>query len=267
MPKENRIEKAQSAYYSKNVEESKKAHTKHAIERAAELHTKERGKYLGDVVFGALDGIVTTFAVVSGVAGANLSSSVVLILGFANLIGDGISMAMGNYLSTKSELEYIKRERDRETWEVEHVPEGEKEEIRQIFIKKGFKGKDLDRAVDIITSDKTIWIDTMMREELGLTVEDKTPVLSGAATFIAFSIAGFIPLLAFVLAGVIPGLINNSFIVSVALSAFTLFAVGAMKTWVTGKKWYISGVEMLFVGGIAAFAAYLVGFLLKGLGV
>src|SRR3990167_3851714 len=113
MLKRNRIERAQEAYKTKYLTLSKLAHTKGAIKRASEEHQKERGKYLGDYVYGALDGIVTTFAVVSGVEGAKLSSSIVLILGFANLIGDGVSMGVGNYLSTKSELDYIKKERKR----------------------------------------------------------------------------------------------------------------------------------------------------------
>lgn len=266
MLKRNRIERAQSAYNKKDVESSKLAHTREAIQRAEEKHTKERGKYLGDFVYGALDGIVTTFAIVSGVQGARLSSSIVLILGFANLFADGVSMAVGNYLSKKSELDYIKREREREQWEVENVPEGEVEEIRQIYKKKGFKGKDLERAVKVITSNKEVWVDTMMFEELGLPDEDKTPVMSGAATFIAFVVAGFIPLLAFVLAIISPSLIANSFLISIILTGLTLFIVGALRSWVTGVNWIRSGFEMLLVGGIAASIAYYIGFLLRGLG-
>ena len=174
-------------------------------------------------------------------------------------------MALGNYLGTKSELEYIKRERQREQWEVDNVPEGEKEEIRDIFRKKGFKGKDLDRATDIVTSDKKVWVDMMMREELGLTVEDKTPVMSAFATFSAFITAGFIPLLAFVVALLIPSLNIQTFPVSVVLTAITLFTKVTIITRVTGLKWWRSGIEMTFVGGIAAVAAYLVGFLLRGI--
>ncbi len=258
-----RVENAIKAYKKRDLESTKKAHTKEAISN--EEHTKDRGKYVKDLVYGALDGTVTTFAVVSGVQGASLSHSIVLILGFANLIGDGLSMAIGNYLGTKSELEYIKEERKREEWEIENYPKGEVEEIRHIFEKKGFKGKDLERAVKIVTSDKKVWVDTMMLEELGLTSEDKTPFLSGLATFIAFITAGFIPLIAFVVSLAYP--LSYVFEISIALTAVVLFTAGALRSLVIGRNWFKAGMEMLFVGGIAAAAAYFVGYALRGLGV
>jgi vacuolar iron transporter family protein len=262
MFKQNRVEKAQEAYRKKDLNATKRAHTKKAIEHK-EKHQKEKGKYIGDLVYGALDGIVTTFAVVSGVQGAQMSNSVVLIMGFANLLADGISMGLGNYLSLKSELEYIKKERERETWEIEHYPEGERKEIRYIFKKKRFKGKDLDRAVKVITSDKKVWVETMMLDELGLTSEDKTPVFSGLATFLAFLVAGFIPLIIFVISFFIPLVSTNLFAVSIFLTALTLFSVGAMRSFITGTNWIRSGLEMLLVGGLAATVAYWIGFFLR----
>ena len=266
MIKQTRIEKAQNAYSKKDIEASKKAHTEKAIVEHLEKHTKEKGKYLKDVVFGASDGIVTTFAIVSGVEGAHLPSSVILLLGFAKVFADAISMAVGNYLSTKSEVEYIKKEREREEWEIEHLPEGEVEEIRQIYKKKGFKGKDLEKAVKIITSDKKIWTDTMMLHELGLVESDKTPVTSSIATFFSFIIVGVVPLIAFVLALFIPGLAANSFLLSIILTGITLFIIGALRSSVTGVKWLRSGLEMLVVGGLAAGVAYAIGFFLRGFG-
>ena len=125
-----------------------------------------------DFVYGATDGSVTTFAVVAGVVGAALSPSIILILGFANLFADGFSMAIGNYLGTKSQKEYIEKERKREEWEIENLVEQEKQEIRDIYTKKGFKDELLDEIVNVITARRKVWIDTMMREELGL-VDDK----------------------------------------------------------------------------------------------
>jgi len=264
MLKKSRIGRAQKAYAKKDVGASKDAHTKEEIHE--EKHTKEQGQYLGDYVYGALDGIITTFAIVSGVEGAGLSNSIVLILGFANILADGISMGVGNYLSTKTELEYIENEKRRELWEIEHVPEGEREEIRAIFKKKGFKGKDLERAVEIITSDKEIWLRTMMLEELGLTEEDKTPVHSGIATFIAFIIAGLVPLFPFVLALIFPGLMINRFLISIILTGIVLFGVGAFKTRITEVNWIRSGIEMTLVGGAAAAVSFFVGHFLRGLG-
>ena len=260
-----RIFEAIEAYKTRDVEASKKAHTSDRIKAATEEHKTESGAYIGEAVYGALDGIVTTFAIVAGVEGAGLSSGIVLILGFANLIGDGLSMGVGSYLSTKSRREYEKSERKRELWEIENYPQGEREEIREIYRKKGFSGADLDRAVEIITSDKDIWVNTMMREELGIIEEDSPPFLNGLSTFISFIIAGFIPLLFFVLALAVPRLQQYTFAMSVVLTALALFGVGSLRVMVTRARWWHSGIEMLIVGGMAALGAYIIGALLKGL--
>lgn len=260
-----RILEAIEAYRKKDIVASKKAHTPERIKAAAEEHKTQSGAYIGEAVYGALDGIVTTFAVVAGVEGARLSSGIVLILGFANLIGDGLSMGVGSYLSTKSKREYERSERERERWEIENYPEGEREEIREIYEKKGFAGKDLDRAVEIITSDKKIWIDTMMQEELGIIEETGHPFFNGLSTFISFLVAGFIPLLFFVMALAIPSLQQYTFSMSVFLTGLTLFVVGSLRVLVTQASWWRSGLEMLFVGGAAALGAYLVGYILRGL--
>ena len=260
-----RILDAIDAYKKRDIHASRKAHSPDSIRAALEPHKSESGAYIGEAVYGALDGIVTTFAVVAGVAGAKLSAGVVLILGFANLVGDGLSMGVGSYLSTKSRLEYEQSEREREFWEVENYPEGEIHEIREIYRKKGFEGDDLERAVGVITSNKEIWVETMMNEELGIIKEDSHPFFSGLSTFIAFVIAGFIPLLFFVLALALPSLSQYSFQMSVILTAITLFGVGSLKVMVTRTSWWRSGLEMLIVGGATALGAYIVGYLLQGL--
>ena len=129
-----------------------------------------------EFVYGATDGAVTTFAVVAGVVGAGLSPSIILILGFANLFADGFSMAIGNYLGSKSQKEYIEKERRREEWEIDNLVEQEKQEIKDIYIEKGFKAELLDEIVSVITSRRKVWIDTMMKEELGLIEDKKQPL-------------------------------------------------------------------------------------------
>src|SRR3989338_2156373 len=193
-----RIGKARKAYESKDIEATKKAHTAEAIKSAAEHH-EATGSYIGDFVYGAIDGSVTTFSVVSGVAGVALSSNVVIIMGLANLFADGFSMAIGNYLSSKSDIEFIQRERKREEWEIEHYPEGEIEETRQIYKEKGFRGKDLERAVKVITSNKRVWVDTIMKSALRLIEDQISPVKKGAVTFISFLLIGSIPLMPYFL--------------------------------------------------------------------
>lgn len=223
------------------------------------LHQRFGGTYIRDLVYGANDGIITTFAVVAGVAGASLSSTIVLVLGFANLLADGLAMALGNYLGTKSEADYINSEKVMESWEVDNLPQEETAEIRHIYKQKGFTGKDLDRAVNIIISDKTRWVNEMMISELGLTPEfDAHPGKKGLATFIAFILAGLMPLTPYIL-GI------SSFAASAAMTGLTLFFVGSLRSLVTRRHWFRSGIDMLFVGAIAATVAYFTGFLLHQL--
>jgi vacuolar iron transporter family protein len=121
-----------------------------------------------DFVYGVTDDVVTTFAVVAGVVGASLSPSVILILGFANLFADGFSMAVGNYLSSRSRIEYIQRERKRKELDIENVGEQEIQKIREIYQSKGFHNELLEEVVKVIISKKKIWLDTIVNEKLGL---------------------------------------------------------------------------------------------------
>lgn len=258
---QNRLKIARDAYNKKDIKESKKAHSSKKI--AEEMHSGQFATYIGEFVYGAIDGAVTTFAVVSAVVGAALQPIIIIILGLANLFADGFSMAMGSYLSIRSQNEFYKTERERELWEIENMPEGEIEEIRQIYRKKGFTGKDLENIVNVITADKERWIDEMMFNELGLTKPDKKPAKAALATFIAFAVVGFIPLLTFILAFFFT--LKNTFLISIILTLIALFMIGAGKTLITQKKWWLSGLETLTVGSLAATVAYFVGALLSGL--
>jgi VIT1/CCC1 family predicted Fe2+/Mn2+ transporter len=263
MAKKTRMGRAREAYTSRDVEATKQAHTRKEVERAEEEHAQ--GTYVGDFVYGAIDGSVTTFAVVSGVAGAALSSNIVIILGLANLLADGFSMAIGNYLSAKSEREFIARERKREEWEVAHYPEGEIEEIRAIMRKKGFRGKQLEDAVKTITSDKKVWVDMMMTEELGLQEDQKSPAAKGTVTFISFVTIGSIPLLSYFLGMFSESVRAVEYPLSVMFTGIAFFIIGSAKTYVTKKHWLRSGLETLLIGAVAAVVAYGVGYFLSGL--
>ena len=224
-----------------------------------------KSSYLSDFVYGGIDGSVTTFAVVAGVVGASLSPSIVLILGFANLFADGFSMAVGNYLSTKSKREYIEKIRKAEEVSVRRIPGEEREEIKEIFKEKGFFGRQLEDAVKIITGNKKIWVDTMMKDEFGMLEEEKSPIRGALVTFIAFNLIGFIPLLAYVLSYLFPYLREQTFLLSIIFTSCAFFIVGSIKGKIVDKKWYLSGLETLLIGGTAAAIAFLVGFFLKGL--
>lgn len=263
-----RLDEAREAWKAKDKDAAKKAHQAKATGPegdAEERHTTIRGKYLKSIIYGGLDGTITTFAAVAGVAGASLSAGVVLIMGLANLIADGLSMSIGDYLSSKSEAEYEAAERAREAWEVENYPEGEKRELEEIYIARGMSAEDARSAVEIIAKDKKAWVDTMMVEELGIMPNDDSPIGSAIATFLSFAIFGFLPVAAYVVGLFVPALASLRFPLACGLTGATLFGLGALKTSITGKSWIVSGFEMLLVGGIAAVAAYVVGLLLGGL--
>jgi vacuolar iron transporter family protein len=260
----NRFVLARSAYRRRDADAALAAHAYHYLERSL-YETGRHGQYLADAVLGATDGVVTTFAVVAGAAGANLSSGVVLIMGFANLLADGLSMAIGNYLGARSQRDFWREEREREMWEIEQIPEAEREEIRRHYGRKGFTGELLEGAVRLITSDKERWLDEMMREELGIREDKTAPAASGVITFSAFSVAGFLPLIAYVAAFFHPGFLNRAFAFSVALTMAALFAVGAARCLLTRRSWWRSGFEILALGGGAAMCAFAVGYFLQAL--
>jgi VIT1/CCC1 family predicted Fe2+/Mn2+ transporter len=236
-------------------------HTPWAVKRR--LRRRPPPSYLHDFIYGAIDGTVTTFAVVSGVAGADLGASVVIILGGANLIADGFSMAVSNYLGARAERQQRELARHEEERHIRLVPEGEREEIRQIFAAKGFAGEDLERVVEVITSDPERWADTMMSEELGYGSNPPNELRAAATTFVAFLTVGFLPLAAFVYDLVVPGGLEGAFVWSAVLTGVAFFAVGSLKSRFVEQLWWRSGLETLAVGGVAAVLAYAVGALLK----
>lgn len=261
-----RLDEAREAYRRGDKSASSLAHSRDRIAKAAEHHGGESSRYIGEVVYGGLDGIITTFAVVSGVAGAELGTGVVLILGLANLFGDGLSMAAGAFLSARSDREYYLRERAREEWEVEHFPDGERAELEEVYLKMGFSAQDAADLVRIQSKDRRLWVDMMMVHELGMLREDHRPLKAALTTFAAFAVAGAVPLLVYLagLAVEIPS--GAKFWLSVASTAVALFGLGAAKTLVTGVRWVRAGIEMLLVGGLAAAVAYAIGAALRGLG-
>jgi VIT1/CCC1 family predicted Fe2+/Mn2+ transporter len=236
-------------------------HTPAAIR--ARLGAAAQHSYLGDFVLGAIDGTVTTFAVVAGVAGAGLPNIVALILGVANLVADGFSMAVSNYLGVKAEGQVVDRIRRHEERHIEQVPEGEREEIRQIFAAKGFSGELLEQIVEVITHDRRRWVDTMVTEEFGLQLDRPSPWRAGMSTFTAFVLAGFVPLAPFCL----PMAVDSDvvFLISAAATAATFALIGVAKGYVVHRSLLWSGVETLAVGGAAAVLAFVVGALLRQL--
>ncbi len=208
---------------------------------------------LRDIVYGGIDGSVTTFAIVAGVAGAGLSPFVIVALGLANVLADGFSMAAGNYSGTKAELDNIRRIRAIEERHIALYPDGEKGEVREILSQKGLSGAVLEDATSAITADRENWINLMIEGEYGLGSVDPHPMKAAMATFLAFLIAGLIPLLPF-LAGM-----DAAFSTSAWMTLGVFFAIGALKSRWSLAPWWRSGLETLAIGGAAAAIAFLVG--------
>ncbi len=220
--------------------------------------------YLGEFVYGGIDGSITTFAVVAGAAGAGLDSSIIIILGFANLFADGFAMSIGAYLSSKSEKDNYEKHKKIEYWEIENLREKEIEEIREIYQEKGFEGELLEQVVQVIIADDDRWVDVMMKEELGMIESDKSPFKIGAITFISFIVLGFVPLLIYVL-DYFKKLDVNLLIWSSILTLVAFGIIGYLKGVVNHKNKFVSTLTTVLMGIVAALVAYYVGDFLESL--
>lgn len=220
--------------------------------------------HLKDFIFGAIDGTVTTFAVVSSVAGAGLSSGIVIVMGLANLFADGFSMAAGNFTGTRAENQSVRKHRREEEEEVDNHPDDERAEVREIFRAKGFEGELLEQVVEVITSDRKRWVDTMMLEEHGMPSELPSGLKAAVATFAAFLLVGAVPLLSFV-ANALGAEFESPFLISCFLTGLAFFLIGSFKSRFVDQHWLSGGAETLGIGAVAAGLAYGIGFLLKNL--
>ncbi|MFW9866764.1 MAG: VIT1/CCC1 transporter family protein [Candidatus Thorarchaeota archaeon] len=227
-----------------------------------EEHITGGGK-IRSIILGLNDGLISTFTLLVGVAAATLTStgnnSIVLLTGFAAMVSGAISMGLGEYISSKSEYNYIKNELKKEKAEIELFPEEEKEEVRDIFEKMGMKGQTLDACVESITSNKQVWIDFLTKSELGLE-EPENPILGALLTFLSFVFGSFLTLFAYIF-----NLGMVSLILSSVISFSMLFIVGALKTKITGEHKIKSSLEMVTIGIVAFIASYAIGTLLEQL--
>lgn len=222
-------------------------------EIAARLAAPPGQSHLRDAVYGGIDGAVTTFAIVAGVAGAGLSPFVIVALGMANVLADGFSMAASNYSATKAEHDNKMRLRRVEERHIRLFPDGERRELRAILEQKGLSGQTLDDAVDQIAKNRNIWIETMLEGEYGLGSVDPHPLRAALVTFGAFLLAGAVPLLPFLLG------LSQGFTVASVMTLITFFGIGSLKSIWSLAPWWRSGLETLAIGGVAAGIAYLVG--------
>ncbi|EGD72389.1 vacuolar iron family transporter [Salpingoeca rosetta] len=263
----DRLTLARKAFEAHDPELSRLAHE---LGAAPERHQTEAGQYVKAAVFGGMDGIVTTFAVVASVNGADLATGVVIIMGFANLIADGISMGMGEFMSALSESQYTLSERVREEWEFDHNPEGEIKEMVDLYMEKGFSEEEATQIMTIMAKHREFFIDHMMVEELGLMPPDEgeSPAKNGLVMFLSFVAFGLVPLLSYLALSTVDFGSNKSdalFGIACAMTAVALFILGAVKSRFSTQSWYMSGFSVVINGAVSAGAAYLVGLGLENL--
>ncbi len=230
---------------------SEHSHSREAI--ALRLAKDLQPNYLRDWIYGGIDGAVTTFAIVAGVQGAGLPTKVILIMGVANLVADGFSMAASNFSGTKAELDEVRKLREMEHRHVTHFPDGEREEVRQIMAAKGLEGEPLESAVDALTRDNGAWVEFMLSEEYGVPRVLRSPAKAALSTFAAFILCGVVPLLPY-LAGA-----DDAFVWASAMTGIVFFGIGAAKSRWSLARWWWSGLETLAIGAVAAFSAYAIG--------
>lgn len=228
-----------------------------------EHHRTAFSTYLREIVYGGNDGIVTTFAVVAGFAGAQkdpVSSAVpvisVLLFGMANLLADGLSMSLGSFLSLRADQEVYGSEKRKEQHEIIQEPERELSETVEILRRKNFNEKDATAIATLYAKNTPYWTEFMMKDELEMAnPEHEKPAFVALSTFCSFVAFGIIPLLPYILRPA-P---QSVFILSLGFTAFALFLLGFLRANVTKQRPLRAVLETILVGGSAAGVAYLVG--------
>ncbi len=225
---------------------------------------KGGGRYIKDIVYGANDGVITTFAIIAGVAGAHIADprATIVLLGVANVLADGFSMAVSNYLGSKSEGDVVSREYRDEAAEIVENPDAEREEMTQLLREEGYADIDAQTLSRLMLKNKSFFADLLMHEEFNVSNHERGPILVGSLlTFGAFVGAGLLPILPFI----VFSSITNIFLYSVVSTGVVLFVLGALRSIITKRSFFLSGLEMLLIGGFAASIAYGVGAFLRGI--
>jgi VIT1/CCC1 family predicted Fe2+/Mn2+ transporter len=263
-------ENAKKAYLVNDAEQSKNTHIR-KTSASQVAHHKEKhaaiGEYIRSIVFGGLDGIITTFAIVAASTGSGLTYFALLIVGFANLIGDAFSMGLGDFFSSRSEIEQSNKMRKKYLWEFENNPQKSKDLMVETFTKKGFIQNDSQRIVEMLSENNRTFVDVMLLELEGICFEEDnaSPLRNGIVTFLSFIFFGSIPMICYFFApNKGTGLtINYFFFISMGLTGISLFILGAIKNIILARSWWRGGFYVLFTGGIATGCAFVVGWLLE----
>lgn len=221
------------------------------------------GRSLRDIILGGQDGLVNVLGLVLGVAAATAQLRIILAAALAATFSESIAMGGVAYTSALADRDYYLAQVAKEQREIEMVPDVETEEVREIFRDKGLHGELLERVVKEITSDKAVWVDVMMRDELHLTPVSSTGIVRRSfVTGFSTLIGSLIPLVPFLFVPLFGISVTAATIMAVPLCAAVLFGVGAYKAITLVGDWRISGLQMLVIGMVSAAAGYGIGRLL-----
>lgn len=258
MPHTQRL---RDAFLAKDLHTTRKYHTSEAIQEKMSHSEHHKNNFnLPEIILGGQDGLVNVLGVILGVAAGTGNSGVVIVAGLAATFAESVSMAAVAYTSKVAEADYYQSELERERYEIDHVPEGEREEIRTLYKGYGFEGELLDQIVEKITSNKELWTRVMMEQELKLEpVSRKEAVPAAIVVGLSALVGSFIPLTAYFFLS-----IKVATIVALVISSLTLFVVGFYKAQKTlGRNLVRSGVEIMVIGMVSAFVGYLIGVIFK----
>ena len=269
-----------TAYKDKNPQRSRSLHIKKKQSKyfyyasnkynyvpGREGHKGSIGEFMKSIIFGGMDGIITLFAIVASINGGgtelNLPTTIVLILGFSKLIGDAISMGIGDFLSEKAEIDFIKSEYQREEWEFENYPKGEINEMMDIYLSKHITKKDAELILTTMSKYPKLFLSHMMQQELNLNITqiNDNPTKNGCITFVSFLFFGTIPLLSYVIFydSDINKNWNWTFTMAILLTLITLFGMGVVKGYYNNANVIRSGLFVMLNGSLAAGCAYFIG--------
>lgn len=270
---ESRQSGVTKSYKDGNVSSLVKAHEEINLDEVRE-HGEDSpglgGDYIKSFVFGGLDGIVSTFALVAGLSGASATLSTLIAVGLAKVLSDAFSMGFGEYTSASAELENALLIKRREEWETENYEEGEVKEMAALYVEKGVTKEDALTILTIMAKYKDLFVEHMMVMEHGMMAPDDSdrwaPVKQGIVCFVAFVVFGLVPLIGFIIVYLIdPSSATESdsgkiLGIAYGLTVLTLFIMGATKAKLTGSPKYLkSGALMVLNGSVAGGVAFLVG--------
>lgn len=214
-----------------------------------------------DAVFGTQDGLVSTLGALTGIAAGTGSQSIVVLAGFVIVAVESLSMAAGSYLSSKAQRQYLERLLEEEWRLIQTKPEEEHAELLAMYRERGFSDEEIQIIARRLFADKRWLLEDMAHKELGISPARLEEPFSNAVVMgVAYVIGGSVPVLPYL---VLP--VSSGLPISIAMTMLGLFALGGLKGRLVNQRWWMSGLEMLGVAGLASAVGFAIGSLVKGL--